>query len=47
MFLDLMLIYAILLHSEVIEYSLPKLLDKLQISHEEVRLKLSKMSLKA
>ncbi len=31
---------VLLLHSEVIEYSLPKLLEKLQISHEEVRPKL-------
>lgn len=38
-----MLIYALLLlllHSDIIEYSLPKLLEKLQISYEEVRLKL-------
>lgn len=26
-------------YSEVIEYSLPKLLEKLQIGHKEVRLK--------
>lgn len=33
-----MLIYALLLHSDIIEYSLPKLLEKLQINHNEVRL---------
>lgn len=37
----------LLLYSEVVEYSLTKLLEKLQISHEEVRLKPLKMSLKA
>lgn len=30
--------WAVPLHSDVIEYSLTKLLEKLQISHEEVRL---------
>lgn len=32
------LIYALLPHSDIIEYSLPKLLEKLQIDHNEVRL---------
>lgn len=37
----LMLIYALLLYSEVVEYSLSKLLEKLQITQNEVRLKCS------
>lgn len=33
------LFFFFFFYSEVIEYSLPKLLEKLQIGHKEVRLK--------
>lgn len=33
------LFFFLFFYSEVIEYSLPKLLEKLQIGHKEVRLK--------